>query len=93
MMQFGQDYRNLHLEVWEQCRLVCRPDAIAVVNVSNHIRKGEEIDVVGWHRQALELTGWTVVDQVSISTPRLRHGQNHEKRVLSEELLICRRAR
>jgi hypothetical protein len=61
---------------------------VFVLNISNHIRKNIVIDVVGWHRDALITLGMKQMDEIKISTPRMRFGQNSNKRVDYEVILV-----
>jgi tRNA G10 N-methylase Trm11 len=90
-MQWGPRYRAFHYGAWAEAARVVRPGGIALVNVSDHIRKGERIPVVDYHVEALARSGWAVLRRVEVSTPRLRYGSNHDKRVESETIIIARR--
>jgi tRNA G10 N-methylase Trm11 len=52
-MQWGEGYRALHLEAWAEARRVLKKEGVLIVNCKNHIRKGVEIDVNGWHVKTL----------------------------------------
>lgn len=90
-MQWGEKYKQKHLEVYCECFRVLQADGLMIVNVSNHIRAGVEIDVVGWHKEALTGTGFVFTDEVKIETPRMGFGQNGKSRVPHESILIYRR--
>jgi SAM-dependent methyltransferase len=87
----GDQYRQLHVDVWTELLRVLRPGSPFVLNVSNHIRKGEEVHVVGWHVEACRRLGWIVEDAVGIPTPRMRHGANAVLRVEHEWLILFKR--
>lgn len=90
-LQWGREYRALHRHAWtEACRVV-RPGGWAFVNVSDHIRKGEQVPVVDWHVGALALAGFIVADTVVVPTPRMRYGANAEKRVDGEAVIVARK--
>ena len=63
-MHWGKDYRLLHRLSWEEVARVLSIGGLFVLNVSNHIRKGEEVPVVQWHRD------------IEVPTARLRYGAN-----------------
>jgi hypothetical protein len=63
-----------------------------IVNISNHIRNGEEVDVTEWHMFALEAVGFRQLDVRTIATQRNRDGANGDLRCESESILVygCR---
>lgn len=61
-LQWGDRYRALHLQVWEQCAEVLRPGGLLLLNVKNHQRAGEIMPVTAWHRSTLIDLGFEVID-------------------------------
>ena len=47
-LQWGEEYRALHLAVWTECRRVLKPGGIFVLNVKDHIRGGVLQEVSNW---------------------------------------------
>ena len=100
-LQWGPRYRDFHMQAWEECHRVLRPGAPAgmvgmtrglmLVNVSNHIRKGEEVDVVHWHVNALIELGFAHHWTIKVPTPRQRHGANGKLRVDHEAIIVARK--
>lgn len=90
-MQWGDDYRALHSEVWQQAVTVLKPGGLMIVNVSNHIRQRVEQPVVEWHLSTLLGLGLYVDDVISVTTRRMRYGDNGEARAASEKLLVLTR--
>ena len=90
-MQWGEDYRQLHLLAWEEVERVLPIGGLFVLNVSNHIRKGQEVPVVEWHRGTLLAMGFTMDRDIEVPTARLRYGANHASRVGFEHVLCFRR--
>ena len=94
--QFGPGYQALHTRVMTECVRYLRhrkTDALErtprmLLNMSNHIRAGVEVDVVGWWLEMLAELGLTELDRVHIPTPRMRHGANSTLRVEHEVLVI-----
>lgn len=87
-MQWGERYRQLHTEVYAECwRVLCWGGRF-VLNISNHIRGGKEIDVVGFHRDLLLDLGFTLTRAIDVETRRLRRGANHNRRVKTEKILV-----
>lgn len=87
-LHFGEEYANLHADVWRECWKVLRADGYLVVNVSDFIRGGETVPVVDWHRETIEEIGFVLVDRYTIGTRRMAHGANREARVDGEKLLV-----
>lgn len=90
-MQWGEAYRTLHVAAWAECYRVLCTDGVIVVNVKDHIRKGEVMPVTDWHAAALKHAGFHWIKGVCVETPGLRHGANHDKRVDHEWLLMLRK--
>lgn len=90
-MQWGLAYRELHLLAWRESLRVLVPDGLMVVNISDHIRKGEVQPVVEWHLRTLRDLGMMVDRDEPIETPRMRRGANYALRVQHEHLLIMRK--
>lgn len=87
-MQWGDRYKTVHQQVYRECYRVLENDGMMIVNISNHIRKGIEVDVVGWHEQCMTETGFQLVEHKQIATPRMRYGSNSKQRVATESILI-----
>tara|TARA_R110001606_G_C15145646_1_gene625106 strand:+ start:96 stop:776 length:681 start_codon:yes stop_codon:yes gene_type:complete len=80
-MQWGDSYRTLHEDVYSECVKVLNPGGVFVLNVKNHIRKGVEVDVFGWHLEALRTAGFVLRDVVRVYTSGNGFGQNASARV------------
>lgn len=93
VMPFGSaEYERLHRRAWGQVARVLRPSGLFMLNVSNFVRKGEEVDVVGWHRQAvLDVGRFRLIDTVPVPTKRMRFGANADARVAYEVVLMFRK--
>jgi len=87
-MQWGENYKNLHQDVWAQCWNILPIGGKMIVNISNHIRNGDEVDVVGWHEKCISKIGFNLVDHIKIETPRMRFGANAQKRIQHESILV-----
>lgn len=92
-LQWGAAYKAFHLKAWREVMHVLRDDGLLVINVSNHIRKNHEVDVVGWHRDSCVSLGYYLTDTLEVETRRMRFGENSTKRVATESILIFRKAR
>jgi SAM-dependent methyltransferase len=87
-MQWGTKYRIKHVEIYIECKRVLRPGGLMLINISNHIRRGKEIDVVNWTRNCLHAQGLRQIEDIEIEIPRLRHGCSANLRVLKEHILV-----
>lgn len=90
-LQWGNGYRQLHQVAAGEMHRVLRPGGLIVVNMSNHIRKGREMDVVGWWHMVLAKVGFRGITRQQVETPRMRMGENHQLRVECEELIVGRK--
>ena len=89
-MQWGEKYRQKHIEIYRECLRVLKPNGLMIVNVSDHIRKGQVMNVVEWHKQTLLDFGMKLIDEIKIETPRMGFGQNAKSRVQHECILVFR---
>lgn len=89
-LQWGASYRNLHERAWREGVRVVRPGGFLIVNISNHIRDGEEQRVVEWHLNTLLLIGCFLHEVRRVATPRLGFGANGDARVDGESIIVVR---
>ncbi len=87
-MQWGDEYRQTHQEIIAECVRVLRPGGRVVWNVKNHIRKGQVVDVVRWHENALADAGLILYGTIHVPCPGQRHGANGLLRVDEECVLV-----
>jgi tRNA G10 N-methylase Trm11 len=90
-MAWGKRYRDLHEQVWAECTRVLMPseeNGYFILNSKNHIRKGNEIDVTGWHCQVLEDLGFTEIHRTKVPTPGHREGRNYNVRLDYEYVIV-----
>jgi tRNA G10 N-methylase Trm11 len=94
-MQWGNAYRELHVEAWTEAHRVLRKGGLLIVNVKNHIRtiKGvqQEVDVVGWHVDTILDLGFKEVDRIPVKTSGMGFGQNRDARAECEWVLVFRK--
>ena len=86
-LQWGEEYRALHVAVWTECRRVLKLDGIFVLNMKDHIRKGVLQEVTTWHYLALLELGFICTARVHVPCPGQRHGANGHLRVEYESVL------
>ena len=90
-MNWGAKYKNLHKKAWVECRRVLTKNGTLILNISNHIRSGLEIDVTSWHISELEKLGFLLKNTHEIKTPRQRFGANSNLRVGHESILVFKK--
>lgn len=90
-MQWGKKYKDKHEDVYKECIRVLKPDGLFIVNVSDHIRKGELIKVADWHKEVLKSLCSTFLCEKVVETQRMRFGKNSDARVNSESILVFKR--
>lgn len=83
MIQWGAAYRAFHVAAWEKCYWSLPTKGRLVIDVRDHIRRGERQHVASWHMKTLLRAGFFLVDVRSIETRGMRHGANADLRVPS----------
>jgi len=91
-LQWGQKYRTFHEKVWAEANTKIRPGGLFIVNISNHIRSGQEQPVLEWHLGFfMQDLGMLIRAVEPVRTPRNRDGKNADLRVDHEFLLVLRK--
>ena len=67
---------------------VLKKGGIFIVNVSDHIRAGQVVPVVEWHRDVLIDMGMKLVEEKKVNTPRMGFGANRKARVQYEHIMV-----
>lgn len=88
-LHFGPAYINFHRHVWGQCARVLVGEGWMFLNVSDFIRRGKRVPVVSTHRGLLKRAGFVIDEQITVPTPRMRYGENHEARVDGEVVIVA----
>jgi tRNA G10 N-methylase Trm11 len=91
-LQWGEEYRALHVAVWTEARRVLKPGGIFVLNVKDHIRGGVLQEVSNWHAVTLLMLGFVCTRRVHVPCPGQRHGANGHLRVDYESVIQLRKA-
>jgi hypothetical protein len=86
-MQWGERYRLFHNAAWLEVYRVLCPDGAFVLNIKDHIRKGERVRVTDWHVEALQGMGFSVAERVEVACPGNRFGQNGNARIDYESVI------
>lgn len=90
-IQWGTEYRDLHVKAWEECFRVLKNDGIFILNISDHIRQGKIIEVTQWHINTLVDLGFILTNHEKVNTKRQRFGQNGNLRVDYESVVIFKK--
>lgn len=88
-MQWGRSYRETMGDALDEIERVLKPGGLFLLNISNHIRKGEEQRVSEWYlSECCEKRQFRLLDDIHIDTPRMGFGQHAELRVDYEHLYV-----
>lgn len=87
-MQWGDKYREKHKNIYRSLLPLLKDDGIFILNVSNHIRNGEEQMVAEWHKSTIEQLGCQLLKDIIVRTKRNRFGANSDKRVEFEHIYV-----
>ena len=87
-MQWGDEYREFHAKAWTEAKRVLQPGGVFILNMKDHIRKGERQWVTNWHVVHLQtVLGFHEVRAERIKTRGLAYGANHAARIDYEEVV------
>lgn len=86
-MQWGPEYRQFHKTAWQETIRVLKVGGIFILNIKDHVRRGEVQSVTQWHIEALEELGLESDIALRVHTTGLRFGTNHEARVDYESVV------
>jgi SAM-dependent methyltransferase len=88
-MQWGKSYREFHMKAWQECDRVLKPGGRFILNISNHIRSGIEIDVTDFHHSVLtEELGYKTLMHYMVPTKRMRFGKHQQTAKVDYESVI-----
>jgi len=87
-MQWGEKYRTLHFKAWQECFRVLKKGGIFILNISDHIRTGQIMEVTKWHINTLVGVGFSEREHIKCETKRQRFGQNGSLRVGYESIVV-----
>lgn len=90
-MQWGDDYKRLHEDVYAECFRVLKSDGILIINMKNHIRQGIEIDVNKWHIECLVKLGFDLERIVTVPLKGNGFGANGKVRTGVEYINMLRK--
>ena len=90
-MQWGQQYQDKHRRIYKNIYTLLKPNGLFVLNISNHIRKGEEQYVTEWHIKTLKDLGFEVIQEIQVPTKRMKFGKNNQRRINHENIIALQR--
>jgi len=90
-MQWGDHYKEKHLEIYKELNRVLKVNGIFILNISNHIRAGIVVEVATWHKEVLERLGFILQQELSIPTPRMGFGANGHLRAPDEKIFVFKK--
>jgi len=94
-MQWGDEYRAFHQGAYQRILWTVKPGGWVILNISDHIRKGQVQKVSAWHKGTLARLGveWLPGSDgiYMVGTRRNRHGTNGEVRMLHEWVFVGRK--
>lgn len=90
-MAFGDDYKRLHERAWAQVYDLLVPGGLFLLNVKNHIRNGEIVNVALWHRHTVRAIGFEHLTTKIVQLRGYRYGENTEHRIDHELIYVFRK--
>jgi DNA modification methylase len=87
-MQWGNVYRDKHIEIYRECKRVLKPHGLLIINMSDHIRKGTVVPVTDWHKNTILDLEFSLIKELKIETQRMGFGRNNNLRVNYESILV-----
>lgn len=87
-MQWGNLYRSVHAQAWQEAARVLKSGGTFLLNISDHIRAGKLIPVSRWHCETLQANDLVLLETHTVTTPRNRQGENGDKRAACEYIFV-----
>lgn len=91
-MQWGVEYIEKHARIYKHLTTLLRNGGLFVLNIKNHIRKGQEIDVKAFHEKALNDCNMVKVEEFFVKTSGNGFGANSDKRTDGEYIVVFQKA-
>lgn len=91
VMQWGDDYRRFHEAAWREVYRVMEPGGLFLLNVGDHIRNRERVQISRWHYRAVKLTGFEFEQRIRVPVQKMRKGANRNARVPYEHVVSFRK--
>ena len=90
-MQWGNNYKEKHQRCYINFYKHLTEGGLFIINVSNHIRKGKEVDVVSFHIEAAIKAGFILTENIKMPVKRMRYGSNSKLRVDNEHIIVFKK--
>lgn len=88
-MQWGESYRIFHTRAWSKVHSLLADNGFFILNVKDHVRNKQIINVAQWHVDTCLRVGFDVVERIDIHTPGMGFGQHQQTlKVDHEELIV-----
>lgn len=87
-LHFGEEYKKKHIRAWQEVWRVLRPTGWFVLNVSDFVKNKNVVPVARWHLDTCMEMGFNFVDDIEVSTRRLKFGSNADARVATERIFV-----
>lgn len=87
-MQWGEQYREKHVEIYKEIYRVLKNGGILILNVKDHIRKGEVVEVSKFHQDLLSSLGFELQQHLKIPSKGNRFGAHSKLRVDHENIFV-----
>lgn len=81
MLQWGPQYRHFHHHAWIEVHRVLETGGRFILNIGNHIRRGEEQKVSEWHVETIKALGFEHFFSIRVNTKKMKYGANHHLRI------------
>ena len=88
-LQWGTEYREMHSAVIAEVATLLKPGGWWIVNVSSSLGAKGYKPVMEWWVECIAEHA-RIVKLRSVETPRIRFGQNHDRRVPVEHLIVAK---
>jgi len=86
-MQWGTEYKEFHIAAWKEARRVLCDNGVFILNIKDHIRDSQRIEVTDFHINTLLNLGFRFVVEVKIDCPGNGYGQNGNVRIPYESVI------
>lgn len=87
-LQWGPKYRDFHVAAWIEVYRVLETSGRFILNIGNHIRKGEEQKVSEWHVETIKRLGFEHFFSIRVNTKKMKYGANHHLRIDHEMIHV-----
>lgn len=79
-MQWGEEYRQLHKDVYAAVTPLVHEGGLFILNIKDHVRKGERVPVTDFHVDTLRAFGWKFENFNAFESRGYRFGANRTLR-------------